>query len=67
LVVGEMVLGFVLVTGSVLAARTLTKIEHVRAGFDPRQVLAFQLLGMRPDLLAEWEARLVSIPGVLAA
>jgi putative ABC transport system permease protein len=67
LVVGEMVLGFVLVTGSVLAARTLTKIEHVRAGFDPRQVLAFQLLGMRPDLLAEWEARFVSIPGVLAA
>ena len=49
LVVGEMVLGFVLVTGSVLAARTLTKIEQVRPGFEPRQVLAFQIsVGMRP-------------------
>jgi hypothetical protein len=67
LVVGEMVLGFVLVTGSVLAARTLTKIEQVRPGFEPRQVLAFQLVGMRPGLLAEWEARFASIPGVLTA
>ena len=67
LVVGEMVLGFVLVTGAVLAARTLTKIEQVRPGFEPRQVLAFQLVGMRPDLLAEWESRFASIPGVLAA
>jgi predicted permease len=67
LVVGEIVLGFVLVTGSVLAARTLTRIEQVRPGFEPRQVLAFQLPGMRPDLLAEWESRLGSMPGVLAA
>lgn len=67
LVVGEMVLGFVLVTGAVLATRTLTKIEQVRPGFEPRQVLAFQLLGMRADLLAEWEARFASIPGVVDA
>jgi len=64
LVVGEIALGFVLVTGAVLAARTLSKIEQVRPGFEPRQTLAFQLPGIRPDLLPEWEARFESIPGV---
>jgi MacB-like periplasmic core domain len=36
LVIGEITLGVVLVTGAALAARTLFNIEHVRPGFEPR-------------------------------
>jgi predicted permease len=67
LVIGEIALGFVLVTGAVLAARTLFNIEQVRPGFEPRNMLAFQLPGMSPARLAEWEARFAAIPGVTAA
>src|SRR6185436_1580837 len=64
LVVAEITLGFVLVTGAILTARTLSKIEQVRPGFEPRNVLAFQLPGMPPDRLPEWETRFAAIPGV---
>jgi predicted permease len=67
LVVGEITLGFVLVTGAVLTSRTLSEIEQVRPGFEPRQVLAFQLPGIPPYRLPEWEARFASIPGVESA
>jgi predicted permease len=67
LVIGEITLGFVLVTGAALAARTLFNIEHVRPGFEPSNVLAFQLPGMPPAQLAEWETRFAAIPGVSAA
>jgi hypothetical protein len=67
LVIGEITLGFVLVTGAALAARTLFNIEHVRPGFEPSNVLAFQLPGMPPAQLAEWETRFAAIPGVRAA
>jgi predicted permease len=67
LVVGEITLGFVLVTGAVLTARTLSRIEQVRPGFEPRQVLAFQLPGIPPNQLPEWEARFAAIPGVEGA
>jgi len=64
LVAGEITLAFVLVTGAALAARTLSNIEQVRPGFEPRQLLAFQLPGMPPALLNEWEARFEALPGV---
>ena len=67
LVVGEIALGFVLVSGAALAARTLFNIEHVRPGFEPRNTLAFQLPGMPPAQLAAWEARFAAIPGVMTA
>lgn len=43
LIVGEIMLGFVLVTGAVLSARTLSKVEQIRPGFEPRQLLVFQV------------------------
>jgi len=64
LVAGEITVAFVLVTGAALAARTLSNIEQVRPGFEPRQLLAFQLPGMPPALLNEWEARFEALPGV---
>jgi putative ABC transport system permease protein len=67
LVIGEIALGFVLVTGAVLAARTLFNVEQVRPGFEPRNTLAFQLPGMPPAQLTEWETRFAAIAGVEAA
>jgi putative ABC transport system permease protein len=64
LVCGEIAVGFVLVTGAALTARTLSEIERVRPGFEPRQVLAFQLPGLPAALLNEWEARFAALPGV---
>jgi putative ABC transport system permease protein len=67
LVVAEITLGFVLVTGAVLTARILSKIEQVRPGFDSRHLLAFQLPGIDPDQLQQWETRFASIAGVESA
>jgi putative ABC transport system permease protein len=68
LVVGEIALGFVLVTGAALTARTLSKLERVRPGFEPRQLLTFQLpVGYSPAerrAVVEWEAELAALPGV---
>ena len=65
LVAGEIALAFVLVTGATLAARTLSKIEQVRPGFEPRQLLVFQIAGGMPRRgVAEWEAQLAALPGV---
>ncbi len=67
LVVGEVTLGFVLVTGAALSARTLSKIEEVRPGFEPRQLLAFQVSnGIPVSAVADWEAQLTALPGVQA-
>jgi predicted permease len=66
LVIGEITLAFVLVTGAALTARTLSKIEQVNPGFESRDLLAFQLAGSLSDSLTEWESQLRSIPGVLA-
>ena len=43
LVVSEIALGFVLVTCAALTARTLSKMEQVRPGFEPRHLLTFHL------------------------
>jgi putative ABC transport system permease protein len=67
LVVGEITLGFILVTGAALTARTLSRVEQVRPGFEPRHVLAFQVAGRLGSSLAavhDWETQLASIPGV---
>jgi putative ABC transport system permease protein len=65
LIVGEITLAFVLVTGAALTARTLSKIEQVRPGFEPRRLLAFQVSnGIPGDSVASWEAQLAALPGV---
>jgi putative ABC transport system permease protein len=65
LVVGEITLAFVLVTGAALTTRTLSKIEQVRPGFEPRHLLAFQIAGGIPGTaVAEWESQLAALPGV---
>lgn len=65
LVIGEITIAFVLVTGAAMVARTLAKIEQVHPGFEPRQLLAFQLAGW-VDSMQVWESQLRSIPGVTA-
>ncbi len=44
-VVAEVALAFVLLIGSGLMFRTFLAIQRVNLGFDPRQLLTFQLLG----------------------
>jgi predicted permease len=76
LVVAEVALGFVLVIGAGLMLRTLANIAHVDPGFDPRNVLTFEisLPGSRYDstpamidFSRKWETRLAAIPGVASA
>ncbi len=70
LVVSEIALAFVLVTGAVLLARTLSKIEQVRPGFEAQQVLTFQLglngVLRQPSDVVGWESQLAALPGVEA-
>ena len=71
LVIAEITIGFVLVTGAALAARTLAKIEQVSPGFEPRHRLTFQIAFGRtlsPEVplhsIGDWEAQLAALPGV---
>ncbi|MCU1237252.1 MAG: hypothetical protein JWP63_5219, partial [Candidatus Solibacter sp.] len=71
LIVGEITMGCVLVIGAGLTIRTLGKIRDVRPGFEPRQLLTFQLgLGQFPNTAAwlqgvkDWESQLAALPGV---
>jgi putative ABC transport system permease protein len=67
LVVAEIALGFVLVTGAVLAARTLARVEQAAPGFEARHLLAFQIAGAfggSPAAMRDWEAQLAALPGV---
>jgi putative ABC transport system permease protein len=65
LIAGEIALGFVLVTGAALTARTLAQIERVHPGFEPRHLLAFQVSnGIPGRAVADWEAQLAALPGV---
>lgn len=71
LVIGEITLSFVLVTGAVLAARTLSKIEQVRPGFEQHNLLTFQIAfgqplnpAVRLSRITDWETQLAALPGV---
>jgi len=65
LIISEIALGFVLVTGAALTARTLSRIEQVRPGFEPHHLLAFQISnGIPVNAVADWEAQLAALPGV---
>jgi len=71
LVIGEIMIAFVLVTGAALTARTLSKIEQVRPGFEPRHRLTFQLAfgwTLSPEMpfstIREWETQFAALPGV---
>jgi putative ABC transport system permease protein len=76
LVVAEVALSLVLLVGAGLLVRTFTNLLAVTPGFDPRNVLTFQvdLKGERYDTAAEAAAfyrdalgRIESLPGVEAA
>ena len=71
LVIGEITIAFVLVTGAALAARTLSKIEQVNPGFEPRHSLTFQIAfgsTLSPEVprhsISDWEAQLAALPAV---
>src|SRR5207248_4086888 len=67
LVIAEITLAFVLVTGAVLTARTLAKIERANPGFEPRQLITFQIAsGLTVKAMPDWEAELAALPGVEA-
>jgi len=70
-VVGEVALSFVLLIGSGLMFRTFLAIQRVDVGFDPHNLLAFQLLGntgntpeARQAFMRQLRDRLAAIPGV---
>lgn len=74
LVAGEIALAFVLVTSAALTARTLARIENVPAGFEPQNLLTFQLAfgqtrnpAMQRGAISEWEEQLAHLPGVQRA
>ncbi len=71
LVIAEVALGFVLVSGAFLAARSLANIERVRPGFDAGGRLTFQLpVGYSPAMrqaVLDWESEMGTIPGVTSA
>lgn len=68
LIIGEVALGFVLVTGAALASRTLARIERAPVGFEPRQRLTFQIPppASNAEGLRDWERDLAALPGVEA-
>jgi hypothetical protein len=49
LVIGEITVSFVLVTGAALAARTLAKIEQINPGFEPQHCLTFRSTSVGPS------------------
>jgi putative ABC transport system permease protein len=68
LILAEITLAFVLVAGAALTARTLAHIKQARPGFEPRQLLTFQLAVAgafrSPGELSQWENELGALPGV---
>src|SRR5262249_31983874 len=75
LVVSQIALALVLLTGSVLLIRSFAQLLNVNAGFETQNVLAVQLTlpsakyalpATRSQLYQEIEQRLKAMPGVLA-
>jgi predicted permease len=75
LVVGQMAVSLVLVAGSLLFARSFSRLAHVDAGFDPDPVLRVDLdlrpAGVQSDQLLTYYARVIerlrAVPGVVSA
>ncbi len=76
LVVGELAISLVLLTGAGLMIATFSKLLHTNPGFDPHRILSVQfwLIGSKYDSTAQIEnfnraavQRLEAIPGVDAA
>jgi putative ABC transport system permease protein len=72
LVFAEMALATVLLAGGSLFVHSLVKLDRSDTGFDPRNVLTFELTWPGSyrdpaDLFGRLRARLLEIPGVLAA
>ena len=70
-VMAEVALSFVLLIGSGLMFRSFLELQRVNPGFDPHNLLTFQIIGGRQDKPAERAAamrqiddRLRAIPGV---
>ena len=74
LIVTEVALGFVLLISAGLMIRTLIQIQRVSPGFNPDNVLTFELdvsSGFRTpqdrvNFVTQWEEKLLSLPGVEA-
>jgi len=73
LIVCEVTLGFVLVVGAGLMLRTFDRIQRVRPGFEPQNLLTFQLntpgglgAGALFSFIKDWESQIQALPGVLA-
>jgi putative ABC transport system permease protein len=71
--VAQVALAFVLLIGSGLMFRSFLSLQHVNPGFDPHNLLTFQLLGgggRTPEMRAAFQRnirdRLAAIPGVVS-
>jgi putative ABC transport system permease protein len=72
LIICEVMLGFVLVVGAGLMLRTFDRIQRVRPGFEPQNLLTFRLsltgrfAGGTLGFIKDWESQLEALPGVAA-
>ena len=64
LILGEVTLTFVLLTGAGLLVRTFVSVLHVDPGFRAENVLSFTVLGGDYNLLHQLQQNLASLPGV---
>ena len=73
LIIAEITLGFVLLTGAGLMILTFLNIQRSHPGFDSRQALTFEIElpgsryrnnAQRSAFVEQWEAKLAALPGV---
>ncbi|HWW87068.1 MAG TPA: FtsX-like permease family protein, partial [Vicinamibacterales bacterium] len=74
LVTVQVALAIVLLAGAGLMVRSFSRLQHVSAGFDPSQVLAFRMSAQwteRPDAVTNRQlrtlARLSAVPGIVSS
>ncbi len=63
LIILEVAVTFMLLAGAGLTFKTLSNMEQVRPGFQPRYLLAFQIGGPLHSV-DEWQSALAGVPGV---
>jgi len=63
LIAGEICLGFVLLAGTGLLARTFVNLLRVDPGFQADHVVGFQVSGMNYDFFHQLQQSLASLPG----